>query len=305
MRTVEVWYGVGILAGSILAGLVLSAAFAIGVSILDPSQPPPPTEAESGQVPEQLAAEPEPERTADDGSPQPAPSVVLQDEAEPSNRPHNNQADPQQGDSASNRWDPITIFTGVLTIVALFQLRLLFKQSGIMRNEMEATRVAADAAKETVEQMRLEQRAWVAFLQPELAAPKVGTQINCNVVVKNTGATPAFVERQRTGIFLRPRHVSDLTDDFLDVVEAMYSDEPFYEQALPPGNMTHQFGGPQGDELTPDQAEQIEKERLTIVVIGIFVYRDIFDVKHGSVCCFKYRHAANRFLTHRKYNYMT
>ena len=140
-------------------------------------EPPPPTELVSGQVPEQLGQEPEPDPAAGDDSPEPAAPPLLQDEAKPDNRPHDNQGSPQEDESPSEWWSwfngtAVALFTFLLTIVAGLQWWLMRQQSGYMRDELQVTRVAADAAKtsadaaeQTVEQMRLEQRAWLGFVR--------------------------------------------------------------------------------------------------------------------------------------------
>ncbi len=74
----------------------------------------------------------------------------------------------------------------------------------------------ADQTDATIQQMRLEQRAWLGIQQPELRQLAVGKRVNVLVPIFNSGATPGHIRTWATGIVaLQPSEGLDKAFDNL------------------------------------------------------------------------------------------
>jgi hypothetical protein len=276
MRLREYALAVAVLAASVLA--VAIPAGVVAVVLLASSQPPPPGEAEFSQVPEQLTAEPKPEPTSDKESPQPASATLVQDKADPENRPHENQPAPQNEQPTGSWGDPITLFTGVLTLVAVFQLWLMYRQSSIMHDEMQATRAAAAAAQQSADiadkTLRIAERAHIVIGRMTLVDFFPGKSACVRFDIRNVGHTSAYFT---DGKIRRQTNVAELPSP------------PDYgpPQLNPDNAMTNIWLAPDqkmGNEVgwkTPIDADDywaVINGELNLTVFGYVTFTDVFGV---------------------------
>jgi hypothetical protein len=179
---------------------------------------------------------------------------------------------PGDSSTAFNDWDLhailITFFTGILALVAVLQWCSMRKQAKFMRQTMEETRKAADAATNTVKAMEdTAQRQLRAYLFPVLA--QIVTRDNertLSVKIKNCGQTPAY--RYKAYLAVGVKGISD-----------------YPQSILPPQNTEYSRGdvGP-GSDVELGGALQIDQEddmRIragthALHVYGRIDYEDVF-----------------------------
>lgn len=134
--------------------------------------------------------------------------------------------------------------------------------------------------------------------------------VETKATIINTGATPAFIERQRADLFLRPLFQIDLSEEVRSVFDKATSGPPEYEIALPPGADGHVFINGHFD-FRGDMylCDGIKQPNDTIFLIGVVVYRDAQRRLHHSTCCYKWQPdgadlTRGKFVRHRRHNEM-
>ncbi len=196
--------------------------------------------------------------------------------------------------------DPMKVLTGVLAGVAVFQAYLLFRQFWLMGKGLEATRVAADAAKRsadaavaTVAQLR----PWLSTDSPtlSLSVPK----ISYGFIVKNLGPVPAAVIGYEHSGFL-----------FLDNATLAANIRAHSEQNK---LREREFYAPPGIEIPFDGDFDLDNESLAEImggskVFGVAVVLNYRSVNGAAVFtyreCFVYDRDIQDFRIHADCNYM-
>lgn len=171
----------------------------------------------------------------------------------------------------------MVVFTGVIAFYAYSQFREM-KSAGHQTDRIIAAddRLAAamensvkqaqDIATETVEEARLDQRAWLGVKAIDSLQLQVGRPIRAIVHITNTGKTIAL--NYRPDIVLEP------SKGRLDIAKWVVF--PNLDIAVP-----LQTGG----QLSPEDIENIKSHKLLIYIIGDIDYRDVFKHPHITHFC--------------------
>jgi hypothetical protein len=151
---------------------------------------------------------------------------------------------------------------------------------------------SADFTLKTVEQMRLEQRAWIAFRHPQVFdVDTVGGHPEVVVKIRNSGATPAFIDNlESVGCF------DEATEQQLD----------FLAKRLP-AQMASGFGAEQSVIAPGSQQDSanLTGRIQTFYVVLRAQYRDAFGNQHATQTCFRYERGEQALCAHNKHNEMT
>ena len=183
----------------------------------------------------------------------------------------------------------ITLFTGVLAVVAILQFIAMHRQANYMRDGLDATKKsaeaagkAAEAAKRNAEALVNSERAWVLtdlVFSADLPAPaptksrilygasegRETISIDICLICRNDGSTPAWITHKQ--MHFRNLSVLPTSPDFSSV--ELFGD--YMDRTLEPitvgGEAKHRFtlecGGP-------------SEAAKTQIVYGFVKYRDVF-----------------------------
>jgi hypothetical protein len=199
-------------------------------------------------------------------------------------------------------------------VVAIFQWQLM-KESGeqtsrqtdkviaearrIADTSNESARQAKVALDATINNFRLEQRAWIGVTQvysPEYTDGdnkvylKEGQKIKAEIILINSGKTPAKRVRPLSFIlFIKPNidpfrnnKIDKIITNTLNVHKNVQSND-----VLQPGIRTHIFPPtiPEEAIVTKSTIDDIKHERYCLYIIGLITYEDVFDIKHLTKFC--------------------
>jgi hypothetical protein len=240
-----------------------------------------------------------------------APDISMGDEIAPDDRngPEERERRREDREIETLRWTKkdvtyAIVFSACLAGVAVFQVILMFMQSHYMKEEMRATKDCANAAIATVEQMRLEQRAWIGFDDVSMAPIDV-EKMSCPVfVAKNYGRTPGTIVRQVVHFAVGPNN--DLFADFFAVqMGAILEKQSTQEYVLGPGAILNMRDA-EGD--IPCDAQKTQRVVDGSFALYVFIriqYLDLLGETRMSQCCYKYEHKAKELFAFKKFNYMT
>lgn len=186
--------------------------------------------------------------------------------------------------TGSNAW--IAMFTLVLTVTTIAQAYYMY--GGMQQTDT------------IIEQMRLEQRAWLGATQPSIGDFVADEMVQAVMPIKNSGNTPGFVSDSLGVIFKSPKggdidsHISRLRELTLNVPR---------ETAVPPGAAIR-FNVSISPTLTEDEIKLVKSGDLLLFLYGRIVYTDVSDSSHITEACFVYDIVANKWFAYEKYNHM-
>lgn len=177
-------------------------------------------------------------------------------------------------------------FTGWLAFIALLQLLVFAWQARRLRQTVEATKEAAEAAKNTAESLTHVERAYVfVTIDPPKVEPIYDNErgheglfyFNTDIVVWNYGKTPAVINKIHWVISLR---------------EAAIPSE-LEESEIPPGLI---LGSDKFNRipillriLSDEERKQIITRRIPAYCCGRVEYEDVFHGSHVTGFCWEYR----------------
>jgi len=234
--------------------------------------------------------------------------------------------------SANWRRDPnwwLVCLTGVLALIALGQAYLFFIQLGMLRESMEDSKTAADAAKVAAEAAMKSadiatnsERAWmitsgVAFASdwPNLTDKTAPTKSKMIIQIRNSGRSPAEMESVHVVAIVYPANFK-----FPD--SPIYGEsEEIFEIAAMPGEIIKSGGKREivcrirhHDVLTDEQIKDIREGRQVVYCYGRIRYKDISSSERITYFGYYYRVKTNDTddmpeamyrLRNRAYNYTT
>lgn len=186
----------------------------------------------------------------------------------------------------------LACFTAQQALYARRQWQAMSDQNAIMVEQNIAI-------KGQLEQMRLEQRAWLSVPDQNFDDIEVNKPLCSKVILLNSGHTPGFINRG--GFIIRVLKPGDDIDTLADQL---------YEQArsltasmaIPPGG---QFTCVQdsGEILTPELNGRMIQGPPCLLLVGVLQYTGVATKDHETAACYVY--AKQHFRIHGKYNYMT
>ncbi len=197
----------------LLLTLILASLTALLVA---QSQPPPPTPSEPGNKNQQVSGDEQTNAKPTETPSEHIPPVVNQSQPQPAEKARDRDSGERGYEPPFNRWNAalVTLFTGILAILAFLQYRAMRQQADYMRDGLKITEQAADAstksakaAEDGVRQARetaiIDQRPWVLARGATLQRPiKAGDFVEAHITLTNAGKTPANNTRVKTWIVI-------------------------------------------------------------------------------------------------------
>lgn len=153
------------------------------------------------------------------------------------------------------------------------------------QDEMEFTKwQSAASLKATIEQNRLDQRAWLGVKDTTLRSFKVGTPIEVQVSIMNSGKTPAFriLEGVRGGSFSSVKWSPKLGENIVLSEEAKISLHP--APAIPPNGLDF-INMDNNSVLTQPQYDDVMSGSRFVYVVGRVEYIDVFRKSQWMTFC--------------------
>lgn len=205
-----------------------------------------------------------------------------------------NTGDRNKGnDGSSNDWNRVVVIATVaMVLVAIVQAVIYFFQACYMRKGLAHTQAM-------IEQMRLEQRAWLGV------AVKIGELVPSQPIevileVKNFGKTPGNIESIIMGVY-----VYSLPVDFDDIIQSHTKESRanVQENVVPPEATTECYL-PDQFSLLEDQITRVNDGALKIVLLATVCYSDVMGAKRETRGCFIYNARAKTMSEHDQHNYM-
>jgi hypothetical protein len=251
-----------------------------------------------------------------DDPPAKAPSAPgAQSQPNPDAHENGKQGGQDEKNSAQSRWaDPLTIVTIAIGCIAVVQVGVYIAQAHSMREQarylregLDLTRIAADAAQksadvaeQTVEHMRLEQRAWLGIIRPTIRPLTVGEKASCTIQIKNTGLTPGTIFGFGFVFCPIPK-----TDAGFEAALSLLPKSPLtgIRQVIPP-DASVTFPVETAVNIDAPTKGAIEAESLCLVVIARFEYVDVMLKARMTHCCFLYDAKSMSLVAHNNYNHM-
>jgi hypothetical protein len=255
-------------------------------------QPPVPTPPKAGQKEQQQPNLKQSDAEPLNGKAEVSPPL-LDSKTNTNSRPHQNESDPQNGKTPPDWWGAantglVTLFTGVLTFVGVMQWRLMQMQSSHMRDEL-----------------RLDQRAWVGFMTPEISELVVNQPIELVVITKNYGRTPGVECGSANRVVVFQSELSRLpgaSDDLKQVIADGGSDKATEKIHAP--DMITKSNSRVPDTWTKEQISKIMAKEWHLLVFSRIEYRDVFGQLHFSESCHRFEPSVREIWGHTKYNRM-
>ena len=186
------------------------------------------------------------------------------------------------------------------------QLKATEDELELTRASANAAAKSADVAEKTVEHMRLEQRAWLGFLDVEIIGLTAGKAPELAMKLKNFGRTPGTI------IELDVHYYQ--TAAGLEEAGVLWGDEQRFgsteqrkgvsqEVVIPPESET-MIRVPPGEIMSADDLNDIVRGEFELVVVGRIKYLDIFGRDHPTRSNFIYHPEIQRFGIDPKKNIM-
>lgn len=189
----------------------------------------------------------------------------------------------------SKSTEVIATFTKVLAIVGGFQIIVFLIQVFLLKGTLNATQVAADAAKKSADALPAMERAYI-FVEIRFKEPfkePVLDQNFCEMVITNYGKTPAILT-----------YIEGFANVFGDYIPQKIEFErtgimPYYEKIM----------GSRGEKiididcitsLTKEKIDAV-KEMARLICFGAIHYEDIFGKCHKTGFCWIYSTISHNF----------
>jgi uncharacterized protein (UPF0333 family) len=188
-----------------------------------------------------------------------------------------NAQPPSESNWDFNRW--LVILTGGLVGVGIAQVYVYIKQGQYMRQGLELTRQAADAAsraagaaeasnRQSREMAEKELRAYVSVDSAQITGVESGHPPVATLVFKNSGLTPAYDLTGMGGIGMEAA---------FDSLPPAVGSPRQSKSSLPPGTPTKWFHlAPRP--LIPEETAALRDGTMTLWVYGEIRYRDAFGI---------------------------
>lgn len=195
------------------------------------------------------------------------------------------------------------IIQGILLFGALLALGIYRGQliemreaNKLMRESTDAATKAAIAAengiKFSVENARMDQRAWVTIIATALSKELVaGETPEVRITFANSGRTPARGVSIHGVVFVGPEPEPRLPAQEPAGIKSLVS-----KMVLGPSN-TKESRIPSLDAIDQESIDAIRKGDTRLIVQGVVNYLDIFDVPHETFFAFDYRMNAGLLLS--------
>jgi type II secretory pathway pseudopilin PulG len=302
MRTPEVLYAFAVLAGSFLAGGLLAGAIALVVR----SQPPPPSALNAGGDQQEHRTNEKPQPEIDDGFTKNRATALPQDDSKPSKGPQKEKTAPDEKHAPTNsgrgvadwRYWPVvntlllTIFNGILAFVAI-------RQWQNMRRQERLANAALREAEETVEQMRLEQRAWICADDIQLDIFWANERPTCDFKLRNTGTTPGTLDKFGYTF----QHGDNEITLFEQAIASVWSVPYAAQMVVPPGGVVVL---PLESSARVDKSVfDFNKTNGVLVLLVRFEYLDVTGARRTTQCAYELQGEATNFVLYQEHNYMT
>jgi hypothetical protein len=296
----DVFYALAILMGSILAGTLLAGALAL----LAPSQPPPPPALNASGNEQDHGTDETPAPSVDNGFAKNRAAALLRHDSKPRKGPQNEKTAPEEKHTRTNWWGSVadwrywpvvntlllTVFNGILAFVAI-------RQWQNMRRQERLAHATLAQAQETVEQMRLDRRAWLT-IDAEIISLDPGKPPNIDLLFLNSGKTPALINKIKLGC-------GWARDPSYDTIIIHHTkDIPWQprENTVAPGTTytTHMHSV---QTLTEDEIQRIRGDRIDFYCIVTVAYSDFADGRETQSVLIYYPHQG-RMQQCEAFNYM-
>lgn len=213
-------------------------------------------------------------------------------------------------------------FTGALAVYASVQTRVstrqwevnerqwkaMADQNKIMEDQIkQGDRTIAkmgeqiELARQQLEQMRLNNRAWLGVTQPIIKELVADQQVDCVVPIKNAGNTPGFIE---TAAILCLLVKGKMANDPIPLIEA-HEIGIGRESPVPPNNAIN-FHVRQSVTFNAEEIRQIVSGKWILCVCGYVRYLETCaaEKQHNTRFCFTYDPGTQSLLAYEKFNYM-
>jgi hypothetical protein len=138
----------------------------------------------------------------------------------------------------------------------------------------------------SLQQFRLEQRAWVFVPSIQLDPPVAGRPILAKLNVANTGKTAATITTAKYTIYIVPKA------EFRGFPDVSYQPVPM-GALLTPGIPTRVEC--EGHELTQYEVDAIKAGSASLYIYGFFNYEDVTLGKHSTGYCGRYNPTSDNF----------
>jgi hypothetical protein len=245
----------------------------------------------------------------DPGTDLPSPSIET-----PCTRPSAHISQDNQQPSKSPFWNRLTfwnvlfnfilaIITVCLGFIAYWQLEATNSAIGIatsankistesLRVSQESYTVSERALQFSQESVRLDQRAWVGPSNVQMVRFEVGKTIQTEVIVTNTGKTPAR-EMQVWHIMLRYSKPFDLDKWDFDTSAKKLDIHPTITTLFPNGS--RHVPSETSYLLSQDEFLQIMANTVDFYIVAKVAYADVFDKPHLTYVCAHYSPGGRNF----------
>jgi hypothetical protein len=271
------------------------------------SYKPRPTPTKSSQNPQDSSTGKGNQPDADQSSPAPNSIALLQENSTPVKQKHRDEGQDQDNGASGNGWPwrgiaggvngiLTLLFAGAVAFATTRQWLSMRQQAHLMEASLRATRSAsrtafdsaraaqknARAAAETVNQMRLQQRAWLSIERLTIVY-HAGDKIGCILSLSNSGTTPGIVERVRTQSFHERPSADSVPLRTSEIAEAMKS-ETAGENPVAPKGVAQMYS--QIVDLKSGHLASRPPEFKDFFILARIQYRDVFGEDHVAQRCF-------------------
>jgi hypothetical protein len=266
--------------------LIIILLLLIGSGAFAGSQPPPPRPVNKSSP--QYVTDNNTKNTTQDqhytNSQAPTAKSKVIDKSEPkqTSKQNENKASmktPDERIATYTFW--LMIVAGIQAIIFIAQLIAMVIQAKRLRETVEATKVAANAAQKGAEVIPLIERAYVFVSirdHPDDMIPTGPESYEVNISLNNCGKTPAILKQWNSRIAkvevgeYPKRHTGELDDLPIGIIISS-NDMYFVHKSFT---------------ATPQEWSEINDSNIMLVCYGWVKYNDIFGQKHETGFCWEY-----------------
>jgi hypothetical protein len=170
----------------------------------------------------------------------------------------------------------------------------------VMREQLDSARIASGQTDQIIEQMRLDQRAWIGLVDLKTSPISANNPITCDFFVKNSGNTPGFIDSFSYCYILaaKDEDPGPTIEKRGQVSGTIHAGSP-----IPPGEVA---GLPTTVAQTVDENafHRIGNNSATLYFFCDLRYHDIFGETRHTRCCFSYNPSSGALTIHPGHNHM-
>jgi hypothetical protein len=195
----------------------------------------------------------------------------------------------------------LAVWAGMTWYTYNGQWRVMERQHKTMQDQIGQSQIASRQTEEIIKTMRLEKRAWLVASRPELDPLEVGKPPSVYVALENRGQTPAFAKGRAMDAWV------DVDDSEIPrIIEGQIARarEQTGETAMGP-DVTMGLHSDLEAILTQEYFDGITSGKLTLYVVGVVFYDDIFRTEHETWFCFKYNFNRKKFFVNKNHQRLT